>query len=88
MYRNLFSPWNCCVEQLSGSRKQAFPPHLLVAHLPSFLKRRILGSGMGSGVDILFFGDTSMSMTEELETLGTKMTSFVEGLVSTPMIGS
>ena len=33
-------------------------------------------------IDILFFGDTSMSMTEELETLGAKMTSFVEGLVS------
>lgn len=36
---------------------------------------------LGSGVDILFFGDTSGSMTIELQTLGEKVTQFVEELV-------
>ena len=36
---------------------------------------------LGSGVDILFFGDTSGSMTIELQTLGQKVTQFVEELV-------
>ncbi len=33
-----------------------------------------------TGTDILFFGDTSGSMTEELETLGDKVTDFVDRL--------
>lgn len=37
---------------------------------------------LGSGVDILFFGDTSGSMTPELQTLGAEVTQFVEELVS------
>lgn len=37
---------------------------------------------IGSGVDIIFFGDTSSSMTEELQTLGSEVTEFVDGLVS------
>ncbi|MEC7984020.1 MAG: hypothetical protein VX278_02580 [Myxococcota bacterium] len=36
---------------------------------------------LGSGVDILFFGDTSGSMTEELQTLGEELTVFIDELV-------
>ena len=36
---------------------------------------------LGSGVDILFFGDTSGSMTQELQTLGGEVSQFIEELV-------
>jgi hypothetical protein len=34
------------------------------------------------GADVLFFGDTSSSMTEELQTMGEQVTSFAEGLAA------
>lgn len=38
--------------------------------------------GLNASADVLFYGDTSFSMTEELQTMGAQITSFVERLTT------